>query len=156
MPTQIVKGDRIGKMGRIRAGCSAVIFNDTGDKILLTRRSDIDLWCLPGGGIDPGESVAETCTREVFEETGLHGKVKRLIGVYSNPNWLVEYPDGNRAQLVALCFEFVPEPGTLMLNSEVSEFGYFTLAEIENLHLMIDHHQRILDAFAQKPEAFIR
>ena len=53
-------GDRIGKMAKLRVGASAIIFDETREKILITRRTDNGLWCLPGGGMDPGESVMET------------------------------------------------------------------------------------------------
>ena len=46
--------------------------------------------------MDPGESVTEACAREVWEETGLQGRVGKLIGVYSDPHQLVEYADSNR------------------------------------------------------------
>lgn len=156
MPTRVIQGERVGKQGRLRVGCSATIFDASRTKILLTRRTDNGLWCLPGGGVDPGESVSETVVREVQEETGLNGKVIRMIGVYSSPDWLVEYPDGNRVQIIAMNFEVEPVNGDLSINREVSEFGYFGLDEIEQLDLMLNHHQRILDAFAQQKEAFIR
>lgn len=156
MPTQIIPGSRSGKGGRIRVGCSAVIFDEAREKVLLTRRSDNGLWCLPGGAMDLGESAAETCVREVLEETGLSVRVKRLIGIYSSPEWMVEYPDGNRVQLVAMSFETEPDGGVLTENSEVKEFGYFSLQEIEPLTLMLHHRQRIHDAFANQPQAFIR
>jgi len=89
--TKVIRGERIGKNGRIRLGCSATIFNESREKVLLTKRTDNGLWCLPGGGVDPGESVEETVIREVQEETGLTVRVLRLIGVYSDPNWLVVY-----------------------------------------------------------------
>ncbi len=156
MTTKILRGSRIGKQGRIRTGCSAAIFDQAHEKILLTRRTDNGLWCLPGGGVDPGESVAETCVREIYEETGLRARVTRLIGVYSSPDWLVEYADGNRVQIVALSFEAIVEDGQLSQTKEVSEFGYFSLAEIERLDLMQNHRQRIIDAFDGKIEAYIR
>jgi len=77
--TQIFYGDRVGRQGKIRVGCSAIIFDDEG-RFLLTRRSDNGQWCLPSGGLEPGESLEETCIREVFEETGLHVRIKRLVG----------------------------------------------------------------------------
>ncbi len=156
MPTQLIHGDRVGKQGRIKFGCSATIFDEKRERVLLTRRSDNNLWCLPGGAMDPGESAAEACEREVKEETGLCGKVRRLVGIYSSPNWLIEYSDGNRVQIVAVNFEVEIEPGCLMLNNEVSEFGYFTLEECQGMALMQNHLPRITDAFNCRGEAFIR
>jgi ADP-ribose pyrophosphatase YjhB (NUDIX family) len=156
MPTQVIHGHRIGKQGRLRVGCSAVIFEPGRGKILLTRRTDNSLWCLPGGGMNPGENAAETCVREVFEETGLIVQVIHLIGVYSSPDWLIEYPDGNRVQIVAMSFEVEVIGGKMNSTSEVSEFGYFSFAQIESLDLMQNHHQRIADAFASQKEAFVR
>ena len=101
---KIIYGDRVGKLGKISTGCSAVIFDDTKDKILLTRRADNNQWCLPSGRIESGESVTEACIREVLEETGLQVEIVKLISIYSNPNQLVEYSDGNRIHLISLCF----------------------------------------------------
>jgi 8-oxo-dGTP pyrophosphatase MutT (NUDIX family) len=72
-------------------GSSAVIFDNAKEKILLTQRSDNKQWCIPGGRIEPGESAEEACIREVLEETGLLARVKRIIGIYSNPDRIVEY-----------------------------------------------------------------
>jgi 8-oxo-dGTP pyrophosphatase MutT (NUDIX family) len=156
MPTQVIHGHRIGKQGRLRVGCSAVIFDASRTKVLLTRRTDNGLWCLPGGGMSPGENAAETCAREVFEETGLLVKIVHLVGIYSSPDWLIEYPDGNRVQIVAMSFEVEILTGDMIPTSEVSEFGYYSFAEIENLDLMQNHYQRIADAFANQKDAFIR
>jgi ADP-ribose pyrophosphatase YjhB (NUDIX family) len=56
-----------------------------GDSILLTLRQDFPIWCLPGGTVEPGETVAETAMREVSEETGLEVRLTRLVGIYSRP-----------------------------------------------------------------------
>ncbi|HEY9603262.1 MAG TPA: NUDIX domain-containing protein, partial [Allocoleopsis sp.] len=80
---KIARGDRIGKSGKITLGCSAAVFDPTRQKLLLTRRTDNGRWCLPGGRMDAGEEAAEACIREVLEETGLHVRIERLIGVYS-------------------------------------------------------------------------
>ena len=149
-------GDRIGKSAEIRTGCSAVIFDDGRERILLTRRADNGRWCLPGGGIDPGESLDEACIREVREETGLDIRVSRLIGVYSSPHFIVEYDDGNRRQIIALSFEAEVIGGQLSLSDETTDFGYFTPAEMETIDLMEHHRDRIADALAHQERAFIR
>ena len=100
--TTIIHGDRVGRLGRLAIGCSAAIFGPRKRKILLVCRADSGTWCVPGGYMEPGESVTEGCMREVWEETGLHVHVEHLIGVYNNPHILLEYQDGNRWQIVAL------------------------------------------------------
>src|SRR5690242_14905771 len=75
-------------------------------------RTDNGQWCLPGGGMEPGESIIETCVREVLEETGLHVRIVRLIGIYSSPHYLIERANGNREQAVVMHFEATPIGGT--------------------------------------------
>jgi ADP-ribose pyrophosphatase YjhB (NUDIX family) len=154
--TQILHGRRIGAQAKIATGCAAVIFDDSRTKILLTRRSDNDEWCLPSGGVEPGESVAETCAREVREETGLEVDIVKLLGVYSSPDWLVQYPDGNRVQVISLCFEAVVTGGSLTVSSETTAFGYFAQHECEALLLLANHRERIRDAFCQSDAPVIR
>jgi 8-oxo-dGTP pyrophosphatase MutT (NUDIX family) len=153
--TQILYGERIAKQGKIRLGCSAAIFDDQ-RRVLLTKRTDNGQWCLPGGAVDPGESVAEACEREVVEETGLSVRVKRLVGVYSHPDKLVIYPDGNKVQVVALHFEAEIIGGEVGLSGEITDFGYFTLEEIEGLEMFGRHTERILDTLANQGAAFVR
>jgi 8-oxo-dGTP pyrophosphatase MutT (NUDIX family) len=153
--TQILYGERLGKQGKIRLGCSAAIFDGQG-RILLTKRADNGQWCLPSGGMDSGESVAEACIREVWEETGLSVRVKRLVGVYSHADQLAVYPDGNKAQIVALHFEAEVSGGELGLSNETTDFGYFALDEIEQLEMFARHKERILDTLAAQSGAFIR
>ena len=64
---------------------SAVVINNEG-KILLHRRSDNDLWALPGGAMEIGESISETIVREVKEETGLRSEERR-VGKECRSRW---------------------------------------------------------------------
>ena len=153
---KIIEGERIGEQAEFMVGCSGLIFDEARQKILLTRRTDNGRWCLPGGRLEPGESAAEGCAREVWEETGLQVEIERLIGVYTNPHRLIAYADGNRFQLISFSFEVKPIGGTLGLSDETTEYGYFTLIEIEAMDLMEHHRERIVDALAGQSAAFVR
>jgi len=153
--TQILYGDRLGKEGKIRVGCSAAIFDDQ-RRVLLTRRADNGLWCLPSGGMESGESAAEACEREVLEETGLSVRVKRFVGVYSHPDQLIVYPDGGKFQIVALHFEAEVIDGEPGLSNETTGIGYFTLEETGEMEMLGRHRERIMDTLAAQSEAFIR
>jgi ADP-ribose pyrophosphatase YjhB (NUDIX family) len=154
--TKILYGDRIGKQGKLRLGCSAVLFGEKRETILLTRRTDNGQWCLPGGIIEPGESVVEGCVREVFEETGLQVRVARLTGVYSNPNRLIVYPDGNKAFVIVLTLEVDLVGGELRLSSETTDARFFPIVEAVQMDLFHEHAEQVRDAHIGQDEAFIR
>jgi len=91
-----------------------------------------------------------------LEETGLTVRVKRLIGVYSDPDQLVIYSDGNKAFFVVLNFETEVISGKIILSDETTEFGYFLLKEMENMPMHGHHKQRVEDALTNAGEALIK
>jgi len=121
----------------LSVGVNIAIIQD--DKILLTRREDFEVWCLPGGAVDEGESVAQAAVREAHEETGLEVELTRLIGVYSRPGW-----PGAGMHIISFAAQVVggalnPDP------HEVIEVGYFSLDELPP-DMLWWHHRRISDA----------
>jgi ADP-ribose pyrophosphatase YjhB (NUDIX family) len=150
-----VVGERAGRQGKLTVGCSATVFDATGERMLLGRRADSGQWGIPGGYMEAGESLTEACTREVWEETGLEVRVTRLIGVYTTPHLLVEYPDGNRRQLVVLHFEAEPVGGTLQAGDETTEVGYFTRQEVDQLPMSDLGRRRAVDGFARQAGAVV-
>jgi ADP-ribose pyrophosphatase YjhB (NUDIX family) len=139
----------------IRPGVSAIIL--TGEGLLLQRRSDNGLWGLPGGAVEPGESVSEALVREVKEETGLDVTPLRLIGVYSAPanGQVVTYPDGNVIHYVSSSFECRVVAGALVCSHESLELGWFDPERLP-ADLVPMHRVRIADALARRAEAFVR
>lgn len=152
----LIEGDRVGRLGKLAVGCSASIFDAAKQKMLLVRRADNGRWAVPGGYMEPGESVSETCVREVLEETGLHVRVVHLVAVYSTPHKLLKYPDGNCIQLVVLHFVAEPVGGDLRLSNETTELKYWSRAEVEDLEMGELDIQRIADGFTFQATAIIR
>jgi 8-oxo-dGTP pyrophosphatase MutT (NUDIX family) len=149
-------GHRIAAGKPFKLGAAAVLFDAAGAKVLLTRRADNGHWCLPGGALEPGESAAEGCAREMLEETGLTVAVTRLIGVYSDPHMALTYGDGQLFHLVSLVFEVERLAGEPGLSDEVTEIGWFGPDDLPALQMMDHHRVRLADAFARRPEAFVR
>jgi len=141
-------GGRMRPRAPARAGC----------EILLMRRSDNGYWGLPGGYVEPGESVSDAVAREVFEETGVRIRPGRLVGVYSEPaRQVIEYPDGRRVQAVNLCFEARPvgEAGEPTTPHETLATGYFGHDALPEPFVPI-HAVRVADAVAGHEGARVR
>ena len=69
----------------LKAGVAVIILNEE-NQVLLQKRSDVGLWGIPSGHIEIGETVSEAAIREIKEETNLDIRIKKLIGVYSEPD----------------------------------------------------------------------
>lgn len=153
---RVIEGERIARSAKLKVGVSALVFDESRQKILLTRRSDNGRWCLPGGGMDSGETAVECCEREMLEETGLRIRVTRLVGIYTSPHRILAYADGNRWHLVALSFEAEVLGGELIITDETTEVGYFTLDEIAAMDVLDHHRERIADALIGQSAAFMK
>lgn len=139
----------------VRPSASAVIF-DRRRRLLLQQRSDGGQWGLPGGSVEIGESVSQAVIREVREETGLEVGVRRLIGVYSEPDrQIVRYPDGNVWHYVNLCFECVVRGGQLTTCDETLALRWVQLTRLPAT-LLPNHRIRIRDARSRRVAAFVR
>jgi ADP-ribose pyrophosphatase YjhB (NUDIX family) len=113
---------------------SAVVADDQG-RILLARRRDNTLWTVPGGAMEPGETIAETALREVVEETGVQVEITGLVGIYSNPRHVVEYADGEVRQQFSVCFSARPISGAPSETDETSEARYVEPGELDRLEI---------------------
>ena len=80
-----LKSTIFSRMSPVVAGAAAII--DKNGKILLMRRTDNQLWSMPAGQMEVGETPAEAVVRETFEETGIRCIPKALVGVYDSRRW---------------------------------------------------------------------
>jgi 8-oxo-dGTP pyrophosphatase MutT (NUDIX family) len=116
---------------RVRAGVGVFVRDNAGN-ILLEKRRDCGLWGLPGGRIDPGESISEAAVREVKEETGFDICITRFIGVYSEPlDRIVTYPDnGDVVQLIDIIIEAAIVSGSLAVSQESFDVRFFNREDL--------------------------
>ncbi len=111
-----------------------------GNEILLTKRADLFVWCLPGGRVEPGETLAEAAIRETREETGLEVELTRLVGIYSRVG---SFPDLHIVLFAARQTggELCCQPG------ETLEVAFFTPDRLPD-DVWLGYQQRIVDAMA--------
>ncbi|MEU0312961.1 NUDIX domain-containing protein [Nocardioides sp. NPDC006273] len=74
----------------VKPSAGAFVRDDTGN-ILLIRRNDNGNWSMPGGAMDPGESMTACAIRETVEETGISIEVTGMVGVWTDPRHRIEY-----------------------------------------------------------------
>jgi ADP-ribose pyrophosphatase YjhB (NUDIX family) len=134
---------------------SAVVVDQHG-RVLLHRRTDNELWSIPGGGMEIGETIAETVVREVEEETGLKVKPERLVGIYTNPRHVTAYDDGEVRQQFSICFACHIVGGQLLDRADESlEVGFFSPEQIEAMPMHRSIRLRIAHYLEKRPEPVI-
>ena len=114
------------------------------DKILLIKRNTVPFkgyWALPGGRMDPGETVEQTITREVKEETGLDVIILSKVGEYVEKG----IKDGVEYEYYPTCFAVKPVGGEIKKqDSEIQEIKLFNLNELPQ-PLAFEHDIMIKD-----------
>ncbi len=114
------------------------------NKILLIKRNTrpfVGFWALPGGRMDPGETVEQTIIREVKEETGLEAEILWGVGEYVERGVRedIEY------EYYPTCFVVKPVGGELKKqDSEIQEMQLFSLDALP-LPLAFEHEKMVGD-----------
>ena len=94
---------KVGKIPLIQVG-SAVIFINDKDEILMIKNKATLNWGLPGGSMEPGESLEDCARREALEEIGLVAGNMELMGVFSGNHMHYIYPNGDEVYNVAAIY----------------------------------------------------
>ncbi len=100
---------------------AGIIFSPDRSAVLLTKRRDVPVWVLPGGGIDPKEPPEKAVVREILEETGFTVKVDRLVG---------DYIPLNRLSKKTHLYECAILSGKASLSNETSGIHFFPLQNL--------------------------
>lgn len=125
---RLCMGELNHKFVLLQDGAVAIIENEKGE-ILLQRRSDNDLWGIPGGCQELGESFEETIIREIKEETNLDIEEKdlRLIDIVSGKTRMNKYPNGDIVINNTALYYIEKYSGELKYNEESKEMKFFDL-----------------------------
>lgn len=132
----------------------AIVQDDEG-RVLMIHKTDNDKWALPGGGHEPGESITDTVVREVKEETGYDVEIDTITGIYTNPNHVMAYDDGEVRQQFSIAFRARLVGGDKRTSSESSEVEWLTPGQIEQLNLHPSMRLRLQHALSHVKRPFI-
>ena len=142
------------KANSLVVAVTAAVINDDGE-ILLQRRVDNELWGLPGGAMDIGESVGQAVVREVKEETGLDVEPTGVVGIYSDPGHVIAYADGEVRQEFSICFSARVIGGQVSVaDQESTEVRFVAADEVDQLPMHRSTRLRFQHALARRPTPF--
>ena len=119
-----------------RMGAFTVIRNEVG-AVLWIKRTDMDMWNLPGGGAENEEPPWQTAARETYEETGCQVQLTNLSGVYVK----------NKKAWIIFAFTATITAGQLTTGPEAATFAWFQPGEEPTNSLSL-HRTRAADACA--------
>lgn len=121
-----------------------VVFDRAGRLLLIKRAKPPfkGFYALPGGFVDVGETVEAAALRELKEETGLDGKIERLIGVYSEPK---RDPRGHTVSVAFL----IRVRSTKAIGGDDADSAEFVEGWREQ-KLAFDHHKIVAAAVAAR------
>ena len=126
-------------------GGSALVTDEAG-WVLLHRRADSGNWALPGGTMDIGETLGQCIIREVKEETGLDIQITGLLGIYTDPQHVIAYADGEVRQEFNITYLGRVVGGSLAVSDESTEVRFIDPTEFDQLpihdtvRLRLRHH----------------
>ena len=109
------------------AGVDTVVLQD--EKILLVQRSDNRLWAMPGGLAEIGETLAQAAQRELWEETGFHARITKLLGIFDSRIWKTQ----SKVQLYHVLFLAEIESGLATPSPETLQVDFFDETNLPSL-----------------------
>jgi ADP-ribose pyrophosphatase YjhB (NUDIX family) len=124
---------------------ASAIVVDANGRILLHRRRDNEMWALPGGKMEIGESLADCAVREVREETGLEVEPVAIVGIYTDPKHVFSYDDGEVRQEFSICLECRVRTGEIAVSDESFEVAFHHPTDIERLPMVASIRLRVQD-----------
>ncbi len=146
---------RVGRR-KIFLVTSSVILRDECGRLLLQRRSDFDAWGLPGGIMEVNEDIQACARRELGEETGLQAGLFSLVGVYTHPQFDVQYPNGDQMQQYTICLTGRLSGGQMRPDGlESTAQAFFAPDELADLSIPVWYRAMIADALRGGEPAFL-
>lgn len=127
---------KVGNDLLILASSAGLLFD--GDRMLVVRDIDSGHYVAPGGYLDPGESPAECCERELAEELGVLVRVVAMLGTFSGPEFIASYSNGHEVQPVISVFEcerVEPDAAIVTDDAEVTGPRWVSRTELDELSL---------------------
>ena len=139
----------VGSRPLLLSAVALLVVNE--GELLLQKRTDNNLWGLPGGYMEPGETPEQSAERELFEETSLRPASPddlTLLGVVAGEESFYRYPNGDEVYIVSIVYRVDNTTGTPEIrDDEGSALAYMPLGDLPDATLMMPPNLPILERF---------
>lgn len=110
-----------------RVSLKCIIKNQYGD-VLVVKETGRDVWDLPGGGMDHGESIKNAIAREMYEEVGMQGEFTYRILAVEEPALL----EPQNFWQIRLIFEVTPKIMEFIAGEDGDEIAFINPGALAN------------------------
>lgn len=111
------------------------------NKILLLQKPRRGWWVAPGGKMEPGESVRDSCIREFREETGIYLRNPNIKGIFT---FIMKDGDRVLSEWMMFTFYTTEADGLNLDQSDEGKITWHSIEDIKNLP-MAEGDYHILD-----------
>lgn len=145
---EIIGENYFGSYERTRSACRGIVIKN--GKILLSYETKIDLWMIPGGGKELGESDEDCVIRELAEETGYIVRVKKQTVK------LIEYYEDTRYITLYFLCEIINEITPQLTEGEKAEGLERRWVLLDDSLTIFSEHNKFRDIFEEKRGLYLR
>ncbi|HEY4454442.1 MAG TPA: NUDIX domain-containing protein [Pseudonocardiaceae bacterium] len=127
---------------------------DEKSRLLVIRRTDSGRYAIPGGAQEIGETIGAAVVREVAEETGIDVEPTGIVGVYSDPEHVIAFSDGEVRQEFSICFRARYLGGAPKTSDESSEVAWVSRNDLAGLDIHPSIRLRIEHGFTERNKPY--
>lgn len=127
----------VGTMPIIVSGSRVIILSED-NEILLKHKLDIDLWVLPGGNMELGESFEETAVKKVRKAVGITCDELKFLTLFSGKRMYHKHKNGDEEYSVTAIYTCKSYHGVIDVNTSMGKEAKFF--DVNSLPLKLGEH----------------
>ena len=139
---------KVGHTPLMAPAAMAIIYDEEKRAILLERRTDNGLWCVPGGALELGEDFIDGLKREIKEETNLEIRNPELFALQGGIHMV--YPNGDEMYYSDAVYVVKEFSGTLGADSESDRLCWINIDELPEI---MSTQEKYIQDFVNKIKA---